>query len=141
MNIKSNAFEYQASKVLAVLGNPFRVRLVMTLWAQEACVCHLELLLKKRQAYISQHLMALREIDLLDTRREGKFIYYRIANEDIINLIKNAGLIAGYPQEDLPRRQDIKVLDKCICPHCEGEGSAENALQPATNVMEKNTKI
>lgn len=137
MKMKSNAFEHQASKVLAVLGNPFRVRLVMTLWAQEACVCHLEILLKKRQAYISQHLMALREIDLLETRREGKFIYYRVANEDIINLIKNAGLIGGFPQEDLPKKQDIKILDKCICPNCEGEGSEGSLLQEVAIAKKK----
>ena len=135
--MRSHSFEHQASKVLSVLGNPFRIQLVRTLWAQEACVCHLEALLKKRQAYISQHLMALREVDLLETRRDGKYIYYRLANEEIIDLIKKAGLIAGYSQENLPRKQDIKVLDKCICPHCDGEGSVESNLQQASISIEK----
>jgi len=136
-NIRTNSFELQASKVLAVLGNPFRIRLVMTLWAQEACVCHLEALLKKRQAYISQHLMALRELDLLETRRDGKYIYYRLASEDIIDLIKNAGLIAGFNLEDLPRKQDIKILDKCICPHCDGEGNDESNVQQESIITKK----
>ena len=135
--MRSNSFEHQASRVLAVLGNPFRIQLVMTLWAQEACVCHLEALLKKRQAYISQHLMALRELDLLETRRDGKYIYYRLANEEIIDLIKKAGLIAGFDQEKLPRKQDIKVLDKCICPNCDGEGSEASVLQQESILLEK----
>jgi DNA-binding transcriptional ArsR family regulator len=135
--MRSKSFEHQASKILAVLGNPFRVQLVMTLWAQEACVCHLEALLKKRQAYISQHLMALRELDLLETRRDGKYIYYRLANEEIIDLIKDAGLIAGYEREKLPRKQDIKVLDKCICPNCDGEDSEKNELQQESVLIDQ----
>jgi ArsR family transcriptional regulator len=134
--MRSHSFEHQASEVLAVLGNPFRIRLVMTLWAQEACVCHLEALLKKRQAYISQHLMALRELNLLETRRDGKYIYYRLANEEIIDLIKKAGLIAGFDQEKLPRKQDIQVLDKCICPNCDGDGSAASVLQQESELIE-----
>lgn len=135
--MRSHSFEHQTSQVLAILGNPFRIRLVMTLWAQEACVCHLEALLKKRQAYISQHLMALRELNLLETRRDGKYIYYRLANEEIIDLIKKAGLIAGFDQEKLPRKQDIQVLDKCICPNCDGEGNVESVLQQESELVEK----
>ncbi len=82
--MNTNTFEHKSGNILAVLGNPFRVRLVLALWAQEACVCHLEVLLKKRQAYISQHLMALREANLLETRRDGKFVYYRLANPAIV---------------------------------------------------------
>lgn len=133
MNMNTNTFEHKSSNILAVLGNPFRVRLVLALWAQEACVCHLEALLKKRQAYISQHLMALREANLLETRRDGKYIYYRLADPEIVELILAAGEIAGLDRDQLPKQQDIKVLDKCICPRCDGEG-AESSFETIDNV-------
>lgn len=133
MNMNTNTFEHKSSNILAVLGNPFRVRLVLALWAQEACVCHLEALLKKRQAYISQHLMALREANLLETRRDGKYIYYRLADPEIVELILAAGEIAGLDRDQLPKKQDIKVLEKCICPNCDGEG-AESSFETIDNV-------
>ena len=119
--MKTKTFEKRASEIFSVLGNPFRIKLVLTLWAQEACVCHLEALLKKRQAYISQHLMALREANLLDTRREGKFIYYRLSNPDVIELIRAAGKIAGLGNNEFPDIDEIEVLKSCICPNCESE--------------------
>jgi DNA-binding transcriptional ArsR family regulator len=131
--MKISNFENSASKVLAVLGNPFRIRLVLTLWAQEACVCHLEALLKKRQAYISQHLMALREANLLETRRDGKYIYYRLSNPDVIELIKAAGEIAGLENDRFPRRDEIEVLESCICPNCDTEKSILAAAEMNKN--------
>ncbi len=110
--------EWEASKIFAVLGNPFRIRLVLALWAQEGCVCHLEALLRKRQAYISQHLMALREAKILETRREGKFIYYRLTDPAIMGLIQAAGVIAGLTPDKLPNKKDIEKPKNCCCPHC-----------------------
>jgi len=120
--------ERETSKIFAVLGNPFRIRLVLALWAQEACVCHLEALLRKRQAYISQHLMALREAKVLETRREGKFIYYRLADPAIIDLIQAAGAIMGLKEGKLLNKQNIEMPDNCICPHCTG-GLGERGIE------------
>lgn len=131
--MKTSTYENQVSNLFAVLGNPFRIRLVLTLWAQEACVCHLEALLNKRQAYISQHLMALREANLLDTRRDGKFIYYRLSNPDIIELIRAAGKTAGPGHDKFPEVEEIEVLKSCICPSCEVENS-----ELATATVNKN---
>ena len=134
MNMKTTRFEIQAGNLFAILSNPFRIRLVLTLWDQEACVCHLEALLKKRQAYISQHLMALREANLLDTRREGKFIYYRLSNPEVVELIRAAGKIAGLGHEQFPDVEEIEALKSCICPSCEGENSELAAMTTNKNL-------
>ena len=118
MNMNKQRFERQASNILSVLGNPFRIKIAFALSEQEACVCHLEVLLKKRQAYISQHLMALRKAGLLQTRRDGKFVYYRLSEPGIINLIKDAAAIAGFNFEAIPELSTKQSLEKCICPHC-----------------------
>jgi len=99
--MKSVTFENQASKVLSAIGNPFRIKIIFIIGKGEACVCHLEAVLKKRQAYISQHLMALRKAGLLKTRREGKYIFYRLSDYEIINLIRKAGLISGLEPDQL----------------------------------------
>ena len=119
MNITNSTFTDNASAILSVLGNPFRIQLVLALSDQEACVCHLESLLKKRQAYISQHLMALRKAGLLETRRDGKFVYYRLSNPRIVDLIRDAVVISGLNLQGIPEFTVNSPLEECICPHCE----------------------
>ena len=126
MNIYKTSLEGNASEILSVLGNLFRIRLVFALSQQEACVCHLEALLKKRQAYISQHLMALRKAGLLEKRRDGKFVYYRLSNPRIINLIMDAAIISGTSLEKFPEVYEQKTIEKCFCPHCEDNVSERN---------------
>jgi len=138
--MKTKTFEQQAGNILSILGNPFRIQLVFALGAQEACVCHLEALLKKRQAYISQHLMALREAGLLETRRDGKFVYYRLSNPEILELIRYAAEIAGVDQSQFPRQHEVEVLDKCICPHCDGENSV-SYIEKTENIRVANKLI
>jgi len=119
--MKNYNFERKASDLLALLGNPFRIQIILTIGEGEACVCHLETALNKRQAYISQHLMALRDGGILETRREGKYIFYRLSNPKVFELIRAAGLLAGVQEKDLPMLQIPLQVNKCVCPHCEGE--------------------
>ncbi|MCJ7626117.1 MAG: metalloregulator ArsR/SmtB family transcription factor [Anaerolineaceae bacterium] len=117
--MKAVKFENKASGILSVLSNPFRIRILFAIGKGEACVCHLEAVLKKRQAFISQHLMVLRKAGILDTRREGKYIFYRLADQETIALIRKAGKLAGLEDELLPEMEDPETLPKCCCPHCE----------------------
>lgn len=116
MNTRS--FEKKASNILSVLGSSFRIKLALALGEQEACVCHLEALLKRRQAYISQHLMAMRKAGVLKTRRDGKFVYYRLANSAVIGLIRDAAIIAGIDPDKIPEVEKKGRLKQCVCPHC-----------------------
>ena len=128
MNMNTESFENKASEILSVLGNPFRIRLVLALGEQEACVCHLETLLKKRQAYISQHLMVLRNAELLETRRDGKFAYYRLSSTAIIDLIRDAAVIAGIDPDKLPKLENKGTLAQCVCPHCGESNETQNKM-------------
>ena len=110
----SNPDSYEGiSSLLRVLGHPVRIQILLEIGSGEACVCHLEEQLKIRQAYLSQHLMALREEGILQTQREGRFIYYRLANQELLELIKTAGVINGVSIE----KTDI-VKKACSCPKC-----------------------
>ena len=107
--------------MLAALGNPFRIKILLAIGKGEACVCHLEAVLNKRQAYISQHLMALRDAGLLTTRREGKYIYYRLSSPKVLPLIEQAAVVAGVNRNLFPDFAEPVALKKCECPHCERE--------------------
>jgi DNA-binding transcriptional ArsR family regulator len=78
----------KTSKTLRILGQPDRIQILLAIGEGEACVCHLKAALKKRQAFISQHLKAMREAKILKTRREGRYIFYHAADKGIFDLIR-----------------------------------------------------
>ncbi len=77
----------RACGLLKVLANPDRLVLLCRLAGGEACVSDLEDSLDIRQPTLSQQLGVLREEGLVNTRREGKHIYYSIASPESIAII------------------------------------------------------
>lgn len=72
----------KACALLKVLANADRLVLMCRLAQGEFCVGELEEDLGIRQPTLSQQLTVLRTEGLVDTRREGKHIYYRLISED-----------------------------------------------------------
>ena len=106
----------KASDLLSSIGNPIRMQILQALGLGEACVCHLESQLGLRQANISQQLMILRGKKIITARRAGKFIYYRLANPEILGVIRAAERVAG----EKVLRISKEPLSDCACPKCEG---------------------
>lgn len=102
----------EISPILESLSHPYRLAILLSIGDGEACVCHLEAVLKKRQAYISQHLTVLREAGAILARRDGRFVYYRLANPALLDLIRNAGRLAG--ADITPPASSVT----CGCPTC-----------------------
>lgn len=93
------------------LAHPVRVQILDMLRSSgEVCVCHMEAALRKRQAYISQQLMVLRDTGLVESRKEGLSVYYRLV-DDIARDVLDAAL--GPADENA-----FEVLQSCPCPHC-----------------------
>ena len=109
-----NKASYQAiGSTLRVLGHPVRIRILLEIGTGEVCVCHLEAQLGIRQAYLSQQLMALRDADILKTNKEGRFIYYRIADQKFLDLITYAAKINGISLNEIHSEKK-----SCGCPKC-----------------------
>jgi DNA-binding transcriptional ArsR family regulator len=73
----------QASEFLKALSHESRLLILCHLSDGEKSVTDLEELLDLRQSTVSQQLARLRLDGLVETRREGKTIYYNLANEDV----------------------------------------------------------
>ncbi|MBS1249279.1 MAG: Biofilm growth-associated repressor [Chloroflexi bacterium] len=123
MNTKTLPNLNQINNLLSALSHPARLRILLTIGQGEACVCHLEAHLGYRQAYISQHLMALREADLLTTRREGRYIFYRLADPSLLDLIRQAGSLANVTQAEVDDLTQTSPRSQCCCPHCAEDNS------------------
>jgi ArsR family transcriptional regulator len=85
-----------------------------TLRDGEQCVCHLEAVLGCRQAYISQHLMVLREAGLVEDRRDGARIFYRVIKPEVFDLVEYASRLSG---EKPIHISQAKLMDY-PCPKC-----------------------
>lgn len=83
--LKSAADE--AVGALKLLGNPERLLLLCQLSQGESCVSDLEAALEIRQPTLSQQLAVLRSMDAVATRREGKNIYYRVADDKLLQVL------------------------------------------------------
>jgi ArsR family transcriptional regulator len=93
------------------------LQILLAIGTGEACVCHLEVALGLRQAYISQHLMALRKADILLDRREGRYIFYRLKDAALLDLVAAAAALSGHPAEAVSALINNKSLS-CECPQC-----------------------
>ncbi len=101
------------AQMLKALAHPTRIRILNSLRDGEQCVCHLTALLNQRQAYVSQHLMFLRESGLIEDRKEGLRVYYRITDPrllEVLDLVNSMAGVTGREPETVPA---------CPCPRCE----------------------
>lgn len=78
----------EATRALRSLANEDRLLLLCQLSQEELCVSDLEQRLLIRQPSLSQQLGVLRRDGLVSTRREGKHIYYSIADQRILALLQ-----------------------------------------------------
>jgi DNA-binding transcriptional ArsR family regulator len=108
----------QIAVPIEAIASSQRIAILLAIGKAEACVCHLETILGWRQAYISQHLMALRKADILEDRREGRYVYYRLKNTAYLKLIAASAEVCGLSAEAVLNIVDTPTHASCECPHC-----------------------
>jgi ArsR family transcriptional regulator len=118
----------QIAAPLQAIASPQRVAILLAIGTGEACVCHLEAALGWRQAYISQHLMSLRKADILQDRREGRYIFYRLKDASFLDLITVSARLSGIPAETVSALINTQFKPSCECPQC------SPILTPATSL-------
>jgi DNA-binding transcriptional ArsR family regulator len=80
-----------AVEVFAMLADATRVRIILALRnAEEMSVNHLADVVDKSSASVSQHLAKLRLARMVQTRREGTTVFYRLTDEHASDLVTDA---------------------------------------------------
>ena len=72
---------YDAAELLKVFGDPTRLRIISALCV--LCVCDIARLLGMTQSAISHQLRVLKQARLVNTRRDGKTIFYSLCDEHV----------------------------------------------------------
>ena len=71
-----------------ILGDSTRVKILYALSQKELCVCDLAALFEMTHSAVSHQLRVLRNSNLVKFRKQGKIVYYSLADEHVIKLIK-----------------------------------------------------
>jgi ArsR family transcriptional regulator len=114
-----SAYETQ-SNFLKAISHATRIAILDILRGGEQCVCHMEAMLKLRQAYISQHLMILKQAGILDSRRDGLNLYYRVVKPEVFTVLDALGSVTGV-SSNAPKHEHAKTA--CPCPKCNVKSS------------------
>ncbi len=85
----------ELSETFKVLSDPTRLKIVLALANEEMCVCDLAALINISVSAISHQLRLLRSMRLVSYRKEGKMVYYRLDDDHVENLIKEASRHVG----------------------------------------------
>lgn len=78
------------SSLFKVFGDSTRMRILLALSGGELCVCALTELLQMDQSAVSHQLRVLRDSRLVTSRREGKTVYYSLADSHVEIMISMA---------------------------------------------------
>ena len=68
--------------VARALGDENRVRALMALRYRELCLCQIIELLELAPSTVSKHMSILKQARLVDTRKSGRWVFYRLAGND-----------------------------------------------------------
>ena len=70
-----------------VFGDVTRLKILYALFCSEMCVIDIATLLNMSQSAISHQLRVLKQMDLVKNRREGKTIFYSLADSHIVTIL------------------------------------------------------
>jgi len=108
---------YDIEDLFKALADRTRLRLIGLLGDSEVCVCFLVAILKTSQPKISRHLAYLRRAQIVASRREGKWIHYRLVeppDEHAAHIFREVrASLAEHPELQRDRE---KLMQVCCAP-------------------------
>lgn len=78
---------YDLAELFKVFGDSTRIRILYVLFESEVCVCDLASALNMTQSAISHQLRILKQNKLVKSRRDGKSIFYSLADDHVKTII------------------------------------------------------
>jgi ArsR family transcriptional regulator, arsenate/arsenite/antimonite-responsive transcriptional repressor len=101
--------------VMKALADESRVRILMSLAGGELCVCQIVELIGSAPSTVSKHMSILKQSYLVDSRKEGRWMYYRLAEKDIIAEAQEiTSVVSKLLSTDSQIREDAKRLKQIL---------------------------
>jgi ArsR family transcriptional regulator len=113
MAVKTPTFNMEL--FFQALGDKTRLRLLNLMGDQEICVCYFVEILDQSQPKISRHLAYLRRADIVDARRDGKWMHYRIVMPPNIGASQVLRQTLSWLKEEKAMQADLTRLSRACC--------------------------
>lgn len=112
---RARSFPVRSSTTLfRALGDPTRFRIVALLAHGELCVCHIEKALGVSQPNASRQLGILRAAGVVESRRDGSWVHYRLAEQDdALRKRQLAALVRGFAEDTALRKEIASIVRSC----------------------------
>ena len=78
---------YDLAELFKVFGDSTRIRILFVLFEAEVCVCDLAEVLHMTQSAVSHQLKILKQAKLVSARREGKSVFYSLADDHVRTIL------------------------------------------------------
>ena len=86
-NMPDEEILYDLAELFKIFGDSTRIKLLYVLFESEMCVCDIANLLGMTQSAISHQLRALKQSKLVKYRREGKTVFYSLADSHVRTIL------------------------------------------------------
>jgi ArsR family transcriptional regulator len=107
--------QFNVERFFQALGDKTRLRLLNLMGDQEICVCYFVEILGQAQPKISRHLAYLRSAGIVEARREGKWMHYRIVMPENLGAAQVLRQTLAWLKEDRAMQADRARLAKACC--------------------------
>ena len=78
---------YDLAELFKIFGDSTRVKILYALLESELCVCDIAKLMEVTQSAVSHQLRVLKNSKLVKFRREGKTVYYSLADDHVLHIL------------------------------------------------------
>jgi ArsR family transcriptional regulator len=106
---------FNVERFFQALGDNTRLRLLNLMREQETCVCYFVEILGQPQPKISRHLAYLRSAGIVEARREGKWMHYRIVTPAHAGAEQILRETLAWMKDDRAMQADRAKLEKACC--------------------------
>lgn len=107
--------EYDIAFLFKALADPTRLRLINLIGDDEVCVCFFVEVLKINQPKISRHLAYLRRAGVVQARRDGKWIHYRLVEPPDLHAANIFREVRAGMANDPAMKSDRSRLETICC--------------------------
>ena len=129
---------YEFLNITKALAEENRVRILLALKGGELCVCQLIELLELAPSTVSKHMSLLRQARLVEGRKEGRWMYYRLADQSAPLVVSEAlrwveTSLSGNSRirKDAKRLKQILKIDREVLCRQQARSSAYETDQTA----------